>query len=151
YDEGVAYRWVLALGDSATVINEQATFAVSGPSLGIVGIDTTFMTHYEPNFYRVGLETLRDGRRALLPALVALEKGPKIAITESQLEDYAGMYLIAAPGGGLVGLFPQAALEEKARNDRSVYVTRRANYLARTSGHRPLPWRIVMIADDDRQ
>ena len=26
YDEGVAYRWVLAVGDSATIASEQATF-----------------------------------------------------------------------------------------------------------------------------
>jgi alpha-glucosidase len=151
YDEGVAYRWVLALGDSATIIGEQATFAVTRPATAIIGIDTTFMTHYEPVFHRVQLDTLRDGRRALLPALVALDSGPKIAITESQLEDYPGMYLVAGAGGSAVGLFPQAALEEHARNDRSVMVTRRADYLARTSGRRPLPWRIVMIADDDKQ
>ena len=61
------------------------------------------------------------------------------------------MYLVAGAGGSAIGLFPQAALEEKARNDRDVLVTRRADYLARTSGRRSLPWRIVMIADDDRQ
>jgi len=153
YDEGVAYRWVLALGDSATINGEQATFAVAGPATAIIGIDTTFLTHYEPVYHRVQLDTLRDGRRALLPALIALDSGggPKIAITESQLEDYPGMYLVAGPAGSAVGLFPQAALAEKARNDRTVMVTRRADYLARTSGRRPLPWRIVMIADDDRQ
>ena len=97
------------------------------------------MTHYEPVYHRVQLDTLRNGRRALLPALVALEGGPKIAITESQLEDYPGMYLVAGGGGSAVGLFPQAALEEKARNDRDVLVTRRADYLARTSGAAPCP------------
>jgi alpha-glucosidase len=151
YDEGVAYRWVLAVGDSATIASEQAAFTLSGQAEAIIGIDTTFMTHYEPVYHRVRLDTLRNGRRALLPALVALEGGPKIAITESQLEDYPGMYLVAGDGGAAIGLFPQAALEEKARNDRDVLVTRRADYLARTSGRRSLPWRIVMIADDDRQ
>jgi alpha-glucosidase len=51
----------------------------------------------------------------------------------------------------LVGLFPQAALEEKAANDRNVFVTKRADYLARTTGRRSLPWRVMMIADEDRQ
>jgi alpha-glucosidase len=151
YDEGVAYRWVLALPDSVTVSAEQASFVVAGQAEAIIGIDTTFMTHYEPVYHHVRLDTLRNGRRALLPALIALQGGPKIAITESQLEDYAGMYLVAGESGGLVGLFPQAALEERAKNDRDVVVTRRADYLARVAGRRPLPWRIVMIADDDRQ
>ena len=151
YDEGIAYRWVLAVGDSVTVRSEQATFAVACQSEAIVGIDTTFMTHYEPVYRRIRLDTLRDGRHALLPALVTIQGGPRIAITESQLEDYPGMYLVARDGGGLTATFPRAALEERARNDRDVPVTRRADYLARTSGRRVLPWRIVMIADDDRQ
>lgn len=153
YDEGVSYRWVLAMTDSVTVAAEEASFAVSGEAEGVLGIDTTFMTHYEPTFRRAHLDTLRDGRRALLPTLVALQGGPKIAITESQLEDYPGLYLVAGPSGGpaLVGLFPHAALEERAQDERSVFVTRRADYLARTTGRRTLPWRIVMIADEDRQ
>src|SRR5687768_8927231 len=151
YDEGIAYRWVLAVADSVTVRAEQATFAIAGQAEAIVGVDTTFMTHYEPVFRRVRLDTLRDGRHALLPALVAIQGGPKVAITESQLEDYPGMYLVSRDGGGLMGTFPRAALEERARNDRDVPVTRRADYLARTSGRRALPWRVVMIADEDRQ
>ena len=153
YDEGIAYRWVLTMGDSTTVASEEASFAVSGQAEGVLGIDTTFMTHYEPAFHRARLDTLKDGRRALLPTLVALQGGPKIAITESQLEDYPGMYLVAGPSDGpaLVGLFPQAALEERNANDLSIFVTKRADYLARTAGRRTLPWRIVMIADEDRQ
>ena len=153
YDEGIAYRWVLTMGDSTTVASEEVSFAVSGQAEGVLGIDTTFMTHYEPAFHRARLDTLKDGRRALLPTLVALQGGPKIAITESQLEDYPGMYLVGGPSGGpaLVGLFPQAALEERNANDLSIFVTKRADYLARTAGRRTLPWRIVMIADEDRQ
>jgi alpha-glucosidase len=153
YDEGVSYRWVLALPESVTVRSEEATFAVSGQAEALIGIDTTFMTHQEPAFHRVKLDTLKSGRRALLPALISLQGGPKIAITESQLEDYAGMYLVSGEAGGpaLVGLFPQAALEEKAANDRNVFVTKRADYLARTTGRRALPWRVIMIADEDRK
>jgi alpha-glucosidase len=153
YDEGVSYRWVLAMPDTVTIVAEEASFAVAGQAEGVLGIDTTFMTHYEPTFHRAHLDTLKDGRRALLPTLVSVQGGPKIAITESQLEDYPGLYLVAGAAGGpaLVGLFPQAALEETPKDDRSVFVTRRADYLARTTGRRALPWRIVMIADDDRQ
>jgi alpha-glucosidase len=151
YDEGIAYRWVLAVGDSVTVRAEQASFVVAGQAEALVGVDTTFMTHYEPVYRRVRLDTLSGGRRALLPALISLQGGPKFAITESQLEDYAGMYLVAREGGGVAGEFPRAALRDSARNDRDVVVTQRADWIARTSGRRALPWRIVMIADEDRQ
>jgi alpha-glucosidase len=111
------------------------------------------MTHQEPVYKRYALDSLRRGRRALPPLLVALDGGPKIAITESSLEDYAGMYLVASDSSAssIVGLFPQVALEERAQNDRDVPVITRAPYIAKINGRRPLPWRIVMIADEDRQ
>ncbi len=153
YDNGVAYRWVLDLPDSvATIVSEQATFNVAGRAVATAGMDSSFMTHQEAVYKRVAIDTLRHGRRALLPLLIGLDGGPKIAITESSLEDYAGMYLVAGDStGSLVGLFPPVALEEAARNDRDVPVTRSADYIARVAGKRSLPWRIVMIADEDRQ
>ena len=30
-------------------------------------------------------------------------------------------------------------------------VTKRADYIAKTKGTRPFPWRVLMIADEDRQ
>jgi alpha-glucosidase len=154
YDDGVAYRWVLALPDSIiTVTSEEASFNVAGRATGIAPLDSTFMTHYEPAYRRIPLDSLVAPRMSLLPLLVMADSGPRIAITESALEDYPGMYLVSAgPGTArLSGLFPQVALEERARNDRDVVVTRRAPYIARTSGRRALPWRVVMIADEDRQ
>lgn len=153
YDNGVAYRWMLELPDSLVTISaEEATFNVAGGATAIAGMDSSFMTHQEAVYKRVAIDTLRRGRRSLLPLLVALDAGPKIAITESSLEDYAGMYLVAGDSAGsLVGLFPPVALEEVARNDRDVAVTKSADYIAKVAGRRALPWRIVMIADEDRQ
>ena len=153
YDNGVAYRWVLELPDSiVTVRSEEATFSVAGGATAIAGMDSSFMTHQEAVYKRVAFDTLRRGRRSLLPLLVALDGGPKIAITESSLEDYAGMYLVAGDSArSLVGLFPPVALEEVARNDRDVAVTKSADYIAQVAGRRALPWRIVMIADEDRK
>src|SRR3954470_20342882 len=84
YDNGVAYRWVLDLPDSlVTVRAEEATFNVAGRATAIAGMDSSFMTHQEAVYKRVAIDTLRRGRRSLLPLLVALDGGPKIAITES--------------------------------------------------------------------
>lgn len=80
YDEGVSYRWVVALPDTITIVAEEASFAVAGQAEGVLGIDTTFMTHYEPAFHRAPLDTLKDGRRALLPTLIALQRGLGVAL-----------------------------------------------------------------------
>jgi len=153
YDNGVAYRWVLALTqDSATIAAEQATFGVARESQALIGLDSSFMTHQEPLYRRVRLDSLRAGHLGIPPVLVTPPGGPRVAITESSLESYPGMYL--ATGGAaaaLAGVFPPVALEERARDDRNVIVTRRAPYIARVAGRRALPWRVVMIAEEDRQ
>ena len=152
YDNGVAYRWLLSLPqDSVTVVSEQASFGLARDAQALVGLDSTFITHYEPVYRRVRLDSLRSGLLGLLPLLVTPPGGPRVAITESSLESYPGMYL--ANGGAaaaLTGVFPQVALEERARDDRTVPVTLRAPYIARVAGRRALPWRVVMIADEDR-
>lgn len=155
YDEGIAWRWTLAMGDSVTVAAEQATFDVQGATPGWVGLDSTFMTHYEPAYKLVSLDTLRGGRLGLLPLLVPLDGGTKLAITESNLESYPGMYAVSgrdssASGPAIVGRFPAFPLADSARNDRDVVVTRRAPYIARIGGRRALPWRVIIIADEDR-
>ena len=157
YDTGVAWRWVLDVGDSAVVASERATFRFTAAHHARVGLDSTMMTHYEPQYRRVRLDSLRGKLLGLMPLLVSIGDsagGPKVAITESGLEGYPGMYLVtdttAGGSAGLAGVFPAFALEEHARTDRDLDVVRRAPYLARTSGRRALPWRAILIADDDR-
>jgi alpha-glucosidase len=154
YDDGAAYRWVADLGDSVTVAAERATFRFAAPHHAVAGLDTSMMTHYEPAYARVRVDSVRGGRLGLLPFLVDVGGGAKVAVTESGLEDYPGMYLVsdtaAGAGGGMAGVFPAAALEERRQTDRDIVVTRRAPYLARTSGRRAFPWRALVVADEDR-
>jgi len=156
YDDGVAYRWVTSLPDSITVVSEEATFRFAANHEAIAGLDSTFMTHQEPAWHRVRLDTLRSPRMALLPLLVDVgggtAGGAKLAITESALEDYAGMYLGRGDApGALAGIFPRAARAERAKNDRDIEVTERHDYIARTAGRRTFPWRVMIVADADRE
>jgi alpha-glucosidase len=151
YDDGVAWRWVTSFPDSVTVVSEEATFRLAGNPESVVGLDSTFMTHQEPSWRRLRIDSLTAPRFALLPLLVDAGYGVKVAITESGLEDYAGMYLASTGGGTLGGIFPQAARAERKRNDRDVEVTERAPYLARTAGRRAYPWRVLVVADADRE
>ena len=152
YDDGVAYRWVTSFPDSITVVSEQAAFRFEGSREAVAGLDSTFMTHQEPAWQRVRLDTLRAPRMALLPLLVDVGGGTRVAITESGLEDYAGMYLVHGdPAGALAAIFPRAARAERAKNDRDIEVTERHDYLARTAGRRTFPWRVMIVADADRE
>jgi alpha-glucosidase len=153
YDNGVAYRWVTSLADTITVAAEEATFHLAGDAQAIAGLDSSFMTHYEPAYRRLRVDSLRAPKLGLLPLLINVDgqnSGPKIAITESSLEDYPGMYLQSSGGNTLSGIFPAAARAEQLKGDRDLLVTDRWPWLARTVGRRSFPWRIVMIADRDR-
>ena len=58
---------------------------------------------------------------------------------------------IARTGAGIFnGVFPRVVLEQDEAAARDVVVRKRANYIARTAGKREFPWRIVAIADRDR-
>jgi alpha-glucosidase len=81
--------------------------------------------------------------------LVGFDEGLKLALTESDLRDYPGLYLTGAGGSGLIGVSPAYPVEEEQVNDRTVRVVQRADYIARTSGPRTMPWRAFVIAADD--
>ena len=74
-----------------------------------------------------------------------------MAVTEADLESYAGLYLARSAEFPmkLVGVFPAYPAKEEARNDRNIVVTARQPYLAKTAGTRSFPWRVLMIAGRD--
>ncbi len=108
-----------------------------------------FLTHSERRYDALQLGAIAAARMASLPVLLALPEGPKVAITESDLRDYPGMYVTGSSGDLLRGVFPAYPLAEKREGDRTVRVTERAEYLARTTGPRSFPWRVFAIAEND--
>jgi alpha-glucosidase len=88
---------------------------------------------------------------ASLPVLVASSGGAKLLITESDLRSYPGLYLQGRGGGGLDGLFPAFPAAEEQTRDRTVRVVEREDYLARVSGPRTFPWRVFLVAREDRE
>jgi alpha-glucosidase len=80
---------------------------------------------------------------------VETKSGVKVLITESNLIDYAGMWLKAGKNNSLKAIFPGVALKENKKNDRDVAVSEYADYIAVTKGSRSFPWRILAIAETD--
>ncbi|HEX3934450.1 MAG TPA: glycoside hydrolase family 97 catalytic domain-containing protein, partial [Puia sp.] len=112
-----------------------------------------FHTSYEELFTLRKMDEIRKSELAYNPVLVALDQGGKIGITESGLEDYPGMFLAGTDGNELDGVFAPYPLEEKltAGEYPQALVTKRADYIAVTKGNRAFPWRVLIIADEDRQ
>ena len=86
------------------------------------------------------------------PVLVCPNNSPKIAITESDLLDYPGMFLTGNQNNSLVaGFAPYPAKDSTTRElYPEIIVTKREDYIAYTKGTRTLPWRILMVAEQDK-
>jgi alpha-glucosidase len=151
YDDGAAYRFATSLPSPITVVSERAEFAFPKDHKVYFAEEQSYQTHQERASQLVSLSAVTAKKFSLVPVIVDVEGGPKVAITEADLEDYAGLYLTGVEGAPttLAGKFPAVALKEQAKNDRDVLVTERAPYLARTSGRRSFPWRVLVIAEKD--
>lgn len=151
YDDGVAYRFVTSFDDSITVVSELASFHFKTDYSIYFPEEESFFSHSERLYPRIQLSEITPKRMSCLPALVNIEGGAKVAITEADLEDYPGMYLTGSDESPttLVGKFPSYPLEVEQKRDRDVPVTKRANCIAKTSGNRVFPWRVIVIAEKD--
>ncbi|MDZ7394043.1 MAG: glycoside hydrolase family 97 protein [candidate division KSB1 bacterium] len=152
YDDGIAYRFATRLPGEVTIKAEKATFQFPSDCMTFFPQEDSFFSHSERLYLHIPISQVGE-RFCSLPALVEIPDGPKVAITEADLEDYPGMYLTGCRESAtqLVGLFPHYVLEDSARNDRDMVPVRRADFLARTRGERLFPWRVMVIADRDGQ
>jgi alpha-glucosidase len=159
YDDGVAYRITSLFKDSIYIKNEVAEFSFPGrPSAYFPQVKKRpdadiFHTSFEEEYPLRRIDSLATGAIGYSPILVIPESGPKIAITESDLEDYPGMFLGGTGSSTLKGVFAGFPLEEQAVVGLySQYkVSKRAPYIARTSGTRSFPWRVLIIAKEDKE
>ncbi|RAW00953.1 glycoside hydrolase family 97 protein [Pseudochryseolinea flava] len=157
YNDGVAYRFETAIKDSITVNSEEATFAFSDdykayiPYVNDPHNKDIYETSFENNYQYINLSKFVKDTLAFAPILVELPNNKKAAITESDLEDYPGMFLQVA-GNSFKGKYAPVPLTEKqgGHNNLQAYVMSRATYIAKTKGTRPFPWRVVIISSQDK-
>jgi alpha-glucosidase len=150
YDHGVAYRFETSLpAAEVTVFDEEATFVFPSGVPAWVPKEDGFVSHNERHYTPQPLSDLAEGALASLPVVVDVGGGVKVAVAESDVEDYAGLWLQGTGGDALRATFPRYPLEEELNKDRNLKVTRRAEHIARTRGTRTYPWRILAISEKD--
>ena len=159
YDDGVAYRFLTSFKDSIVVEKEIARFRFPDKSAAYYpGIHKRedadiFHTSYEELFTYREMDSIGKQELAFNPVLVSVDRGEKIGITESGLEDYPGMFLAGTEGNELDGEFAPYPMEEKLTGGEypQALVTKRADYIAVTRGSRAFPWRVLIIAGEDKE
>ena len=159
YDDGVAYRFATTAKDPFEIASEQADYrfptdcAVTVPYVrdNAGSIDAQWHNSFENVYTETTLSKLDSGRLIFLPAVVHANDGMNICFTETNLDDYPGMYLYNGDGGtSLEGRFAPYPLrcEPGGYNNIEVLVKERADYIARIEGPRTLPWRIAVVGTD---
>ncbi len=151
YDNGFAYRFVTFFPKELTVLREKAEFLFTNDDSVYFPEEKGFITHFERSYKRLPLSAIGPNQMSSVPVLIAFPDGAKLAVMESDLRDYPGMYVTGSHARKLSLLFPRAVLEVKPgrKPDRDEVVVRRAEYIARTKGSRTFPWRIFALSETD--
>jgi len=151
YDEGVAYRWISEKKGKYNVVNELATFAFSADHKTWFPEEESMFTHQERLYEHINLSEITTDRFCSTGMLVDCENDVKVYISESDLMDYAGMFLkgCAENANALIGKFAGVVLEEKQLTDRDVKPIKYADYIAECEGPRSFPWRVMIVSEKD--
>lgn len=149
FNEGIAYRFETSLEGNMKVNSETYSVNFAGNYLSYFPEEESFMSHNERVFNPVMLKDIKEKQFASTPTIIDTKEGTLIGITESDLEDYPGLWLKGTAQNSLTGIFPAYVLEAQLKRDRDLIPTKRAEYLALTKGTRTFPWRIFAITNND--
>ncbi|HMV11250.1 MAG TPA: glycoside hydrolase family 97 protein [Cyclobacteriaceae bacterium] len=157
YDDGVAYRFKTSKKDSITVVKEISTFdftdggTVYWPEVQKREDCDIYHTSFEEPYKILPVSEVKSTSMAFSPVLVDVGKA-KILLTESDLLDYPGMFLKGSKGKILQGEFAAYPDQEIVQGGefKQWVVKSRKPYIAKTKGARTFPWRVIGIAQQDK-
>jgi alpha-glucosidase len=150
YDEGVAYRFETSLPQAQVhVYNEEGIFNFASDHTVYYPLEESFFSHNERKYLPQQMSSIAPAAIASLPAVVDVGDGVKVALAESDLEEYPGLWLHGTSGPALTATFPPYPLKEQLERDRDFKVVESADYIAVTKGTRTYPWRVIGIAEKD--
>jgi len=168
YNEGMAYRFVSTLKKPFVVKAEKAQFNLGTnlqayiPYVTKTGdFETQFFNTFENTYQYQPVNSWKDNQLAFLPLLAEQPGGKKICITEADLENYPGMYLLNKNRDAILQSVyaPYPEVTAQGSHDKSVttgghnkVVKQRADYIARCDeGTRNFPWRVVIVSTQDKE
>jgi alpha-glucosidase len=150
YNEGAAYRFETSMPqEHLKIYGEESAFNFPTNFVVYYPQEDSFFSHNERKYLPQHLSEITPAFLATLPAVVDVGDGAKVAIAESDVDDYPGLWLKGTSGNGLAATFPPYPLKESLTGDRDYKVVESADYIAVTAGTRTFPWRVIGIADRD--
>ena len=159
YNDGFAYRFISGLKDSITVDREVAHYSFPtrttfyGSAVKKREDADIFHTSFEEPYLIKPIDSVATDLLFFSPVMVAFPNNIKAVLTESDLEDYPGMFLRFNENKVLQGVNAPYPLEVRMNQGEfpQEVVMRRADFIARTKGDRTFPWRVFMVSEKDSQ
>lgn len=165
YNEGIAYRFYTTQHSDIIIKEEQAEFNFKEDYTAYLPYTTNDknpMAMAFQNVYDVTPLSKAQQKLAFLPVTVDCGNA-KLTLLESDLEAYPGMFLTtgtkdvlpeqAQTQGGnysLRGVFaPYPSKTDFYPWRKQEYVTETTDYIARTTGPRSYPWRVLAVTEKD--
>lgn len=136
YDDGAAFRYVVPSQPILTELHlagERTEFQFAKDATTFPLLLQNFRTSYEDDYHTLPLSGIHRNDLIALPLLAELPGVAWVAITEADIDNYAGMYLVHA-GGDAKSLFSRLA---PSVDDPGIAVS--AGTPVRS------PWRVLMI------
>lgn len=153
YDEGIAYRFGHTRGGETVIKEETADYNFGSGRMAWLPYSTNEEKPLAMAFQNIYHHTaLRDAepKPAFLPVTVDCGTA-KVTLTEADLNSYPGMF-VKADGDCLKAMFaPYPAEMDKYAWRGMTYVKRTEGYIAKSTGARSYPWRIMAVTERDTQ
>ena len=134
FNDGVAIRYCLPAQQSSSVsiTDENTTFNLAGNPVALTLFRENYTTSHEGIYDKLHLSQIKADTLMDLPALFEFPKGIYMSITEANLHDWAGMYLVKHNGVLTSNLSPLP-------KQKDVKVIAKLPHYS--------PWRVMMISN----
>lgn len=163
YNDGVAYRFVNHAKKPFCILNEEVDYRFPADVTASVpyvnaGKDGDYNGQFHNSFENVyttaPISQLNKERLMFLPLVVQATPEVKVCITETDLNNYPGLYLTNAKGSnslsGIQAPYPKT-MKQGGHNNLQMHVQTREEYIAKVDGPRNFPWRVAVVTTRDTQ
>lgn len=163
YNDGVAYRFVNHAKKPFCILNEEVDYRFPADVTACVpyvnaGKDGDYNGQFHNSFENVyttaSISQLNKERLMFLPLVVQATPEVKVCITETDLNNYPGLYLTNAKGSnslsGIQAPYPKT-MKQGGHNNLQMRVQTREEYIAKVDGPRNFPWRVAVVTTRDTQ
>jgi alpha-glucosidase len=106
FSEGLAYRLSTSSKDSLTIYRENLSVDFEADDSARFQSSPTFNSCWETPYEHLNISGIEPGKLCNIPFLVEKRKGPFVMITEADLFDYPGLWLIGTGKSQLTSVNP---------------------------------------------